>query len=207
MDAFDQSALSASITFFNPELALTQHHHTHHPHLQQQQLHVHHQLSQPPLHHQQPLSQPQSQAQTPTIVHHGPRKYKSRKSRPCDMCRQRQISCKIDVAPPCAFCSTHQRPCTFIERPKKKKRPTTYACDNDANNNSFVSPLGEFLKRFVYNFSMNSHRCCSPQWISIRRIRLDNADAIRYRSLHDSQHLKQPPQQWLSASLRRAHLR
>ena len=73
-------------------------------------------------------------------VLHGPRKYKSRKSRPCDMCRQRQISCKIDIAPPCQFCQSHGRPCTFVERPKKKKRPNTRT--SDINN---LTALGELF--------------------------------------------------------------
>lgn len=53
----------------------------------------------------------------------GPRLYKSRKYRPCDFCRARQVACKIDITPPCQLCSSHGRQCTFVERPKKKRRP------------------------------------------------------------------------------------
>lgn len=53
----------------------------------------------------------------------GPRNYKSRKYRPCDFCRARQVACKIEVAPPCQLCQSHGRECTFVEQPKKKRRP------------------------------------------------------------------------------------
>jgi hypothetical protein len=53
----------------------------------------------------------------------GPRSYKSRKYRPCDFCRARQVACKIDITPPCQLCASHGRECTFVERPKKKRRP------------------------------------------------------------------------------------
>jgi hypothetical protein len=69
----------------------------------------------------------------------GPRKYKSRKERPCDFCRRRQVSCKIDVAPPCQLCQNHGRECTFVERPKKKRRPNNLV--GDSGN---VTVLGEF---------------------------------------------------------------
>jgi hypothetical protein len=58
-----------------------------------------------------------------TPVQPGPRSYKSRKYRPCDFCRARQVACKIESAPPCLLCSSHGRQCTFVERPKKKRRP------------------------------------------------------------------------------------
>lgn len=53
----------------------------------------------------------------------GPRNYKSRKYRPCDFCRARQVACKIEIAPPCQLCQSHRRECTFVEQPKKKRRP------------------------------------------------------------------------------------
>jgi len=57
-------------------------------------------------------------------LNHPPRPYKSRKSRPCDFCRARQVACKLDV-PPCSLCASHSRECTFLDRPKKKRRPVT----------------------------------------------------------------------------------
>ncbi|KFY81548.1 hypothetical protein V500_11301, partial [Pseudogymnoascus sp. VKM F-4518 (FW-2643)] len=64
-------------------------------------------------------------AQAPTTMQPGPgpRNYKSRKYRPCDFCRARQVACKIEVAPPCQLCQSHRRECTFVEQPKKKRRP------------------------------------------------------------------------------------
>jgi hypothetical protein len=54
----------------------------------------------------------------------GPRTYKSRRERPCDLCRTRKVACRIDAAPPCALCRTQGVTCTFIQRPGKRKRPT-----------------------------------------------------------------------------------
>lgn len=72
------------------------------------------------------------------VLQLGPRKYKSRKERPCDFCRRRQVSCKIDVAPPCQLCQNHGRECTFVERPKKKRRP-----NNSVGDGRNVTVLGE----------------------------------------------------------------
>ncbi|RDW71375.1 hypothetical protein BP6252_07938 [Coleophoma cylindrospora] len=63
----------------------------------------------------------------------GPRSYKSRKYRPCDFCRARQVACKIDIAPPCQLCASHGRGCTFVERPKKKRRPNASIDENGAS--------------------------------------------------------------------------
>lgn len=73
------------------------------------------------------------------VLQPGPRKYKSRKERPCDFCRRRQVSCKIDVAPPCQLCQNHGRECTFVERPKKKRRP-----NNSVGDGKNVTNLGGF---------------------------------------------------------------
>lgn len=67
-----------------------------------------------------------------TPVQPGPRSYKSRKYRPCDFCRARQVACKIESAPPCLLCSSHGRQCTFVERPKKKRRPNVLTGNGDA---------------------------------------------------------------------------
>lgn len=72
------------------------------------------------------------------VLQLGPRKYKSRKERPCDFCRRRQVSCKIDVAPPCQLCQNHGRECTFVERPKKKRRP-----NNSVGDGRNVTVLGK----------------------------------------------------------------
>jgi len=81
------------------------------------------------------------------VLQLGPRKYKSRKERPCDFCRRRQVSCKIDVAPPCQLCQNHGRECTFVERPKKKRRPNNSL--GDARN---VTILGEFCLELRISF-------------------------------------------------------
>ncbi|KIV79210.1 hypothetical protein PV11_06781 [Exophiala sideris] len=54
----------------------------------------------------------------------GPREYKSRRYRPCDLCRSRRIACRIDSSPPCAFCQSRGSECTFLEKPVTKRRRT-----------------------------------------------------------------------------------
>ena len=72
----------------------------------------------------------------------GPRSYKSRKYRPCDFCRARQVACKIDSSPPCSLCSSHSKQCTFVERPEKKRRPNAENGDTSGHGNSGESALG-----------------------------------------------------------------
>ncbi|ESZ98605.1 hypothetical protein SBOR_1055 [Sclerotinia borealis F-4128] len=70
----------------------------------------------------------------------GPRSYKSRKYRPCDFCRARQVRCSISSAPPCQLCISHGRSCTFVDRPKKKRRPNLAASNGDLSSGSTTSP-------------------------------------------------------------------
>ncbi|KAH6670108.1 fungal-specific transcription factor domain-containing protein [Halenospora varia] len=72
----------------------------------------------------------------------GPRSYKSRKYRPCDFCRARQVACKIDITPPCQLCSSHGRQCTFVERPKKKRRPN--AANGETSGAGASAPMQHF---------------------------------------------------------------
>lgn len=69
----------------------------------------------------------------------GPRSYKSRKYRPCDFCRARQVRCSISSAPPCQLCISHGRSCTFVDRPKKKRRPNLAASNGDQSSGSTTS--------------------------------------------------------------------
>ena len=71
----------------------------------------------------------------------GPRSYKSRKYRPCDFCRARQVACKIDITPPCNLCSSHGRQCTFVERPKKKRRPNASTSNGEAGGSGTSGKL------------------------------------------------------------------
>lgn len=85
----------------------------------------------------------------------GPRNYKSRKYRPCDFCRARQVACKIEVSPPCQLCQSHGRECTFVERPKKKKRPnnnptatsqnTSPVTDTITPDSGIIGQIGRFF--------------------------------------------------------------
>ncbi|KAF7868311.1 hypothetical protein EAF04_004843 [Stromatinia cepivora] len=69
----------------------------------------------------------------------GPRSYKSRKYRPCDFCRARQVRCSISSAPPCQLCTSHGRSCTFVDRPKKKRRPNIATSNGDQSSGSTTS--------------------------------------------------------------------
>jgi hypothetical protein len=108
-------------------LPMDQHHQ--HQHQQQQQQQQQHNFQQPSL---SPTDFFNGLELTPP-VQPGPRSYKSRKYRPCDFCRARQVACKIDITPPCQLCSSHGRQCTFVERPKKKRRPNASIGNGDSN--------------------------------------------------------------------------
>lgn len=51
------------------------------------------------------------------------RLYKSRKSRPCDACRRRKVTCIMPSGPPCQRCVHFCKDCTFEQAPTKRKRP------------------------------------------------------------------------------------
>ncbi|KAL2833860.1 fungal-specific transcription factor domain-containing protein [Aspergillus cavernicola] len=53
----------------------------------------------------------------------GGRPYKSRKSRPCDACRRRKVTCDMPTGPPCRRCSRIEHSCTFEQGPGPRKRP------------------------------------------------------------------------------------
>lgn len=48
--------------------------------------------------------------------------YKSRKSRPCDACRRRKVTCDMPAGPPCKRCVHMNKACTFEEPPSQRKR-------------------------------------------------------------------------------------
>lgn len=50
------------------------------------------------------------------------RSYKSRKSRPCDFCRHRKVTCDMPNGPPCHRCTNKNQACTFEEGPGPRKR-------------------------------------------------------------------------------------
>lgn len=53
------------------------------------------------------------------------RPYKSRTKRPCDFCRHKRAACLLAAAPPCDLCARHGKPCTFLENPAKRRRPSS----------------------------------------------------------------------------------
>jgi hypothetical protein len=50
------------------------------------------------------------------------RKYRSRKEKPCDLCRRRRVCCVRDAEGDCALCSRRSIPCTFSSEPSPRKR-------------------------------------------------------------------------------------
>ncbi|KAL5335971.1 fungal-specific transcription factor domain-containing protein [Aspergillus crustosus] len=57
----------------------------------------------------------------------GGRPYKSRKSRPCDACRRRKVTCDMPSGPPCRRCTRIDHACTFEQGPGPRKRPALAA--------------------------------------------------------------------------------
>ncbi|KAK1724383.1 fungal-specific transcription factor domain-containing protein [Colletotrichum acutatum] len=53
------------------------------------------------------------------------RRYMSKRQRPCDFCRSRKTACRIDQAPPCHLCVSHNRQCTFVEAAAPRKKLLT----------------------------------------------------------------------------------
>lgn len=52
------------------------------------------------------------------------RKPRSRRNRPCDLCRSRKVACKLLAQPPCELCAAKGRQCTFVEAPGPRRRGT-----------------------------------------------------------------------------------
>jgi hypothetical protein len=51
------------------------------------------------------------------------RAYRSKKQRPCDLCRSRKAQCRIqDQAAACDLCRRTRRECTFVQQPVRKTR-------------------------------------------------------------------------------------
>ncbi|RFU34824.1 hypothetical protein B7463_g1540, partial [Scytalidium lignicola] len=50
------------------------------------------------------------------------RPYRSKRQRPCDVCRRRKHACILDGEPPCSICRTLNTACTFNEPPGKRRR-------------------------------------------------------------------------------------
>ncbi|KAI1623132.1 fungal-specific transcription factor domain-containing protein [Exophiala viscosa] len=72
---------------------------------------------------QQPV--PHTRPERPESVQYGSqaRKYRSKRQRPCDLCRQRKTQCKIpDNGGACELCAKLGRGCTFVLQPLRKER-------------------------------------------------------------------------------------
>ncbi|OAA60075.1 fungal specific transcription factor domain protein [Cordyceps fumosorosea ARSEF 2679] len=61
------------------------------------------------------------------------RKYRSKKQRPCDLCRTRKIHCKLQAdGADCELCRRLEKRCTFVLGPLRRKHRARDANDNEA---------------------------------------------------------------------------
>ena len=71
---------------------------------------------------QQPLSHMRPDRPDP-VYRSQARRYRSKRQRPCDLCRQRKTQCKIpDSGGACELCDKLSQSCTFVLQPLSKKR-------------------------------------------------------------------------------------
>jgi hypothetical protein len=71
---------------------------------------------------QQPLSHMRPDRPEP-VYRSQARKYRSKRQRPCDLCRQRKTQCKIpDSGGACELCDKLSHSCTFVLQPLSKER-------------------------------------------------------------------------------------
>ncbi|KAK1675478.1 fungal-specific transcription factor [Colletotrichum godetiae] len=70
------------------------------------------------------------------------RRYMSKRQRPCDFCRSRKTACRIDQAPPCRLCVSHNRQCTFVEAAAPRKRLLTSDDGPNTGDGSSSSHVG-----------------------------------------------------------------
>ncbi|KAH8807247.1 fungal-specific transcription factor domain protein [Xylogone sp. PMI_703] len=59
------------------------------------------------------------------------RPYRSKRARPCDLCRSRKACCRIYIAPPCGLCRKLGMDCSFLESPSKRQRRQKFCQDNN----------------------------------------------------------------------------
>lgn len=80
----------------------------------------------------------------PVPEYHG-RKYRSKKQRPCDLCRSRKIQCKLqDNQTACELCKRLNRRCAFVLGPVRRKyRARTDQQDTGANDQQDTIRVGE----------------------------------------------------------------
>ena len=76
---------------------------------------------------------------------------KSRRNKPCDLCRQKKLLCDLSCGPPCTRCQKAAQPCVFVQRRAKRAcqkssecQPSTPMADliTDEENQLELSPSG-----------------------------------------------------------------
>lgn len=65
------------------------------------------------------------------IIEQNGRKYRSKKQRPCDLCRSRKTHCRISGSDSsCDLCKKRSRECTFLQKPLKRAQISQINSDN-----------------------------------------------------------------------------
>ncbi|KAH8648199.1 fungal-specific transcription factor domain-containing protein [Tricladium varicosporioides] len=74
--------------------------------------------------------------------HGGSRESRSRRDRPCDICRSRKSACVIAIKPPCRFCELRGLECTFATgpRPRHRERNTPLETSEAARSENIGNP-------------------------------------------------------------------
>ncbi|RDW66463.1 hypothetical protein BP6252_10098 [Coleophoma cylindrospora] len=77
------------------------------------------------------------------------RPYRSKRNRPCDVCRSRKVYCRIEETPPCQLCRKLDVPCTFVEGPAKRQQTTGAFQESSAIAASLATNTAITTEQFV----------------------------------------------------------
>lgn len=95
-----------------------------------------------------------------SLQERGGRKYRSKKQRPCDLCRSRKTQCRmLDTNSNCELCKKLNRQCTFVLQPlRKEQRPRSATTGLDGHLTNEMHPnLGDSLRDSDINHISQIH--------------------------------------------------
>lgn len=79
-----------------------------------------------------------------SIVEQNGRKYRSKKQRPCDLCRSRKTHCRImGSEATCELCKKLSRQCTFVQKPLRRAQNPQTNSENIGRPQPNVMSVGE----------------------------------------------------------------
>ncbi|KAL4863953.1 hypothetical protein BDV12DRAFT_201596 [Aspergillus spectabilis] len=96
----------------------------------------------------------------------GGRPYKSRKSRPCDACRRRKVTCDMPTGPLCRRCSRIDHACTFEQGPGPRKRPALAAFKVGFSRRSEALWIHELARIWLRTRSLAAIMCLTAYTVS-----------------------------------------